>query len=84
MPYDTVWVLAVESYVTVPPHVLPVDNGAEEVFCVLIVPLLVTVVVTPNVYVAMSKMLEPVVKVVATILLLAVSVPAVLLKVKVL
>lgn len=84
VPYTMVCVVPLPALKsTVPPHVLFADKGVVETLWVLIVPLLV-ILVTAKSYVTISKMLEPVVKVVAVIAPATVSVPLVLLKVKVL
>ena len=80
-----VWLPVVASYCTVPPQVSPVGNGAPDVFWVLIVPVLLTVV-PPRVKVAILKIslaLVLLLRVVTVILPLAVCVPLVLPKVKI-
>ena len=78
-----VWAPVVASYCTVPAQVFAVVIGVADVFWVLMVPLLVTLVIT-KAYVAIFIMPEAVVvRVVAVMAPLAVSVPEVLDRVRV-
>ena len=80
-----VWLPVPALYVTVPPQVRPVVNGVPDVFWVVIVPVLLTVV-TPSVKVAIFKISAELVlllSVVTVMFPLAVCVPLVLPKVKI-